>query len=53
MTMESLYEIAGSSWVVWMIILFSGIVLWAFLPRNKRRFDEDANIIFKDEENGG
>jgi cytochrome c oxidase cbb3-type subunit IV len=53
MTLQSLYEMAGSSWVLWMMALFLGIVLWAFLPRNKGRFEEDANIIFHDEENGG
>ncbi|MBL6931571.1 MAG: cbb3-type cytochrome c oxidase subunit 3 [Rhodospirillales bacterium] len=52
MTLETLYDIARSTWVVWMVLLFSSIVLWAFLPRNKKRFEEDANIIFKDEENG-
>ena len=52
MTLETLYEIARSTWVVWMVLLFIGIVLWAFLPRNKKRFEEDANIIFKDERNG-
>jgi len=52
MTLETIYEIARSTWVVWMILLFGGIVLWAYLPRNKKRFEEDANIIFKDEGNG-
>jgi cytochrome c oxidase cbb3-type subunit 4 len=52
MTLESVYEIARSTWVVWMVLLFGGIVLWAFLPRNKKRFEEDAKIIFKDEGNG-
>ena len=52
MTLETLYEIARSTWVIWMGLLFTSIVLWAFLPRNKERFEEDANIIFKDDENG-
>ena len=52
MTLETLYEIARSIWVIWMVLLFTSIVLWAFLPRNKERFEEDANIIFKDDENG-
>ncbi|MBC8267939.1 MAG: cbb3-type cytochrome c oxidase subunit 3 [Rhodospirillaceae bacterium] len=52
MTLETLYEIARSTWVIWMVMLFVGIVLWAYLPRNKKRFEEDANIIFKDEGNG-
>lgn len=52
MTLETLYEIARSTWVIWMVLLFSAIVLWAFLPGNKKRFEEDAKIIFKDEANG-
>lgn len=35
-----------------MILLFGGIVAWAFMPRNKKRFEEDGDIIFKDEKNG-
>lgn len=52
MTLETLYQIARSTWVVWMVLLFGGIVLWAFLPRNKKRFEDAANIIFKDGRNG-
>ena len=35
-----------------LVMLFAGIVLWAYLPRNKKRFEEDANIIFKDDGSG-
>ncbi len=52
MTLETLSEIARSTWVVWMILVFAGIILWAFLPRNKKRFEEDAGIIFKDDGSG-
>ena len=52
MTLQELYEIARSTWVVWLLMLFCGIVLWAYLPGNKKRFEDDAGIIFKDEENG-
>ena len=52
MTLQDIYEIARSTWVVWLVLLFGGIVLWAFLPGNKKRFEDDADIIFKDESNG-
>ncbi len=52
MTLETLYEIARSTWVVWMVLVFGTLVTWAFLPRNKKRFEDDGNIIFKDERNG-
>lgn len=52
MTLQEVYDFGRSTWVVWMTVLFVGIVLWAYMPRNKKRFEEDAKIIFKDEENG-
>ena len=30
--------------------VFLGIVWWAYTPRRKQRFDDDALIIFKDVE---
>jgi len=41
-----------SLWLVWLIILFAGIVWWVYRKKNKARFDEAALIPFKDE-NGG
>lgn len=52
MTLHDIYELARSSWVVWMVLLFAGIVVWAYLPGNKKRFEDDADIIFKDKGNG-
>ena len=53
MDLIEISEMAKSGWVVWLMILFVGIVFWAFRPKNKQRFEEDAKIIFKDDENGG
>jgi cytochrome c oxidase cbb3-type subunit IV len=52
MDLTSLYEVARSLWVVWLMILFAGVVFWAFRPKNKKRFEDDARIPFR-EENGG
>lgn len=52
MDLEELYEAARSLWVVWLMLLFLGIVFWAFRPKNKKRFEDDARIPFKDD-NGG
>jgi cytochrome c oxidase cbb3-type subunit 4 len=27
---------------------FIGIIVWAYAPRNKSRFDQDANMPFED-----
>lgn len=37
-------------WVVWLMILFVGIVVWAFRPKNKKRFEEAATIPLKDDD---
>lgn len=34
-----------------LMVLFAGIVWWAFSSRQKERFDEAANLPFADEEN--
>ena len=41
-----------SVWTVVVLILFIGIVLWAWSGRNKERFDAAARLPF-DEEGGG
>lgn len=53
MDITTISEIAGASWVLWLILLFAFIIFWAFRPKNKKRFEEDAKMIFKDDENGG
>ena len=54
MDLATITEIARSLWVVWLMVLFGGIVFWAYRPKNKKRFEEDGNIIFKnDDQNGG
>lgn len=52
MELSSLYAVARSLWVVWLMILFIGIVWWAFRPKNRKRFDDAAQIPFR-EDNGG
>lgn len=53
MDLNTLYEYARQFWVVWLAILVIAVFWYAFNPKNKKRFEEDAKIIFKDEENGG
>ena len=53
MDMTTLVELARSLWVVWLMAVFLGIVFWAYRPKNKERFEEDAKIIFKNDKNGG
>lgn len=42
-------EILASIWTVWAVLVFSGIVRWAWRPANRGRFERDAFIPFNDE----
>jgi len=37
-------------WGLWLMLLFLAVVWWAFRPKNKDRFQEDAMIPFRDDE---
>ncbi len=49
MDLNWLIEQIRGLWVVWLMILFAVVVWWAYRPKNKKRFEEDAKIPFKDE----
>ena len=34
----------GTGWVVWMIVLFAGVLSWAFRPKNRNRRDQDGDL---------
>lgn len=53
MDLESIVQWARQFWVVWLMILFVGIIVWAFRPKNKDKFEEHGSIPFRDENNGG
>ena len=52
MDLATLVEGLRSLWLVWLILLFAAIMFWAFRPKNKRRFEDDAHIPFKDDQGG-
>lgn len=52
--MEFLTELSGflrQFWGLWLMIFFIGIVVWAYRPKNKERFKDDAMIPLRDDEN--
>ncbi len=49
MTLESLSHAARSLWVVWMMLLFLGIVAWAFWPGRKSKLNAYGRIPLDDE----
>ncbi|MFC4699433.1 cbb3-type cytochrome oxidase subunit 3 [Glaciecola siphonariae] len=42
--------IIGSIFTVIVFVSFVGAIIWAFSSRNKKSFDEAANLPFADEE---
>jgi cbb3-type cytochrome oxidase subunit 3 len=38
-----------SLWVVWLLLLFAGIVLWVYWPRRKAMMEEHARIPLDDD----
>ncbi|MFA7429265.1 MAG: cbb3-type cytochrome c oxidase subunit 3 [Rhodospirillaceae bacterium] len=52
--METMTEVAAflrQFWGLWLMIFFLGIIVWAYRPRNKDRFEDDAMIPLRDDEN--
>lgn len=49
MDSELLNNLRGLS-TVFVMIAFAGVCWWAYAPRRKKRFEEDANLPFADEE---
>lgn len=49
MSIEELAILMKSIWPVWMMALFAGIVIWAYLPGRKRKLEEYALIPLRDD----
>ena len=50
MGLETVGEVLTSIWTVWAVLVFAGIVFWAWRPTNRKRFDRDARIPLNDED---
>lgn len=44
-----IYGFFRQFWVVWLLILFAGIVVYVFWPSRKRDYERKGEIPFKDE----
>ncbi|WP_020208410.1 CcoQ/FixQ family Cbb3-type cytochrome c oxidase assembly chaperone [Gilvimarinus chinensis] len=42
----------GAISTVLVAVAFAAVCWWAFAPKRKKRFEEDANLPFADEQNG-
>lgn len=52
MTYDAARHFADSWGLLAMALVYLVFVGWAFLPRNRSRNDEAANMIFKDSDHG-
>jgi len=43
------YPLLRQLWVLWFVVLFVGIVAWAFWPSNKARLEAQARIPLDDD----
>jgi len=44
------YSLIQSIWTIVVLVLFIGIVIWAWSGKRKERFEEAANIPFAEDE---
>lgn len=49
MTFEAIYEFVRSFWVLWLMLLFIGIVVWAFWPGRRKDLEAHARIPLDDD----
>lgn len=49
MDLMEIWEALRPLWLVWLMILFGAVVFWAYRPRNRKRFEADGMIPFKEE----
>jgi cytochrome c oxidase cbb3-type subunit 4 len=50
MTYETVAKFAQNWGLLYFGILFLGVLVYAFLPRNKKKFDEAARIPLEEDE---
>ena len=49
MDFDDIYRLLRSLWLVWLIVLFLGIVAWVMWPKRKKELEDQAQIPFKDD----
>jgi len=48
--MDGIYESLRSLWLVWLMVLFIGIVAWVYWPKRKREMEDHAKIPLRDDD---
>ena len=47
MTWSEIHELASQFWVAWLTLVFVVIGFYAYRPKNRKHFDDCAQIPFK------
>ena len=53
MSWDSIYGAIRSLWVLWLMLIFIGIVVWAFWPGRKKKLERAARIPLEDDKPRG
>ncbi len=53
MDWNSIFTMIHAFWVLWLMAIMIAIAFWAFRPKSKKRFEDDAMIIFRNPKNHG
>ena len=48
--MDAFYAFVKSFWVVWLLVLFVGIVVWVYWPGRKKQLETHGEIPLRDDE---
>lgn len=49
MTFDDVYQFVISGWLILMIVLFVGIVVWVFWPKRKKKLESHGRIPLDDD----
>jgi len=50
MDIHHLHGLLTTAWIVWFFVLFTGILVWAFRPARRERFERARQIPLRDTE---
>ncbi len=53
MDLDALQEFLGPAWLVWLVVLFCGVMFWVFRPANRERLEGYGAIPLNDDFDGG
>ena len=51
MDMVRIHEILSAVWVIWFVVLFTGILVWVLRPSSREAARQHAEIPFRDHVN--